>query len=353
MDATIANPNRLAGGMFGLELGCLELPNRETPVFLKESALLTCMARSALVLLQRKLAPVRVWLPSYLCEVMLLAFPRELTETCFYPVDEQLNISEEGWMDEVQKGDVVVFIDYFGFNRWDGFADKLRSKGAWIVEDACQALLSKFSPNAHYVICSPRKFVGVPDGGILIAQEGAAMPDMELPPPPAEWWVDALNASVRRREFDLATDSKDKSWFALYQKVESTAPLESGRMSELSDLILHTGVDWLSVATRRRENYSWLLERFAEIAIYSELPENVVPLGFPIRVANRDEVRQRLFDVSIFPAIHWPVSDQIPAEFEATRRLAGEILTIPCDQRMDDAQLERMAKIMKSYIRPL
>lgn len=36
----------------------------------------------------------------------------------FYPVDELLWIAEKAWLVEVPTGEMVVPVDYFGFNQW-------------------------------------------------------------------------------------------------------------------------------------------------------------------------------------------------------------------------------------------
>ncbi len=227
------------GGMFGLELGG---PNRTqnrgtAPLFLRKDPLLLTTARSAFLILYRTLKPGQVWLPSYLCGVVLGAFPTDAIR--FYAVDEGLQIIEREWRNDVREGDMVVFIDYFGFNNWDSTGAEVRAKGAWVIEDACHALVnSRFSEHADFVVCSPRKFVGVPDGGILIAQGGEGTPVWKLENPPIVWAMDALNASVRRVMFDYATEPGDNGWFSMYQRSEATAPLSPFAMSELSQFIL-------------------------------------------------------------------------------------------------------------------
>ena len=337
------------GGMFGLEIGgANRTQNRGTaPLFLRGDPLLLTMARSAFLILHRTLKPGKVWLPSYLCDVVLGALPGDAI--CFFAIDERLQIIERDWMNDVHEGDMVVFIDYFGFNNWESTGAEARAKGAWVIEDACHALVnSRFSEHAHFVVCSPRKFVGVPDGGILIAQGGAETPVWKLENPPTVWSMDALNASVRRAMFDYAAEAGENGWFSMYQRSEATAPLSPFAMSELTQFILRNVVDWTAVAARRRFNYEWLAERFGDLAIFPHLPEEVVPLGFPVRLTNRGEVRQRFFDDHIFPAIHWACPEEVSPAFEHAHRLSGQILSIPCDQRVTATELERIAAVMRT-----
>jgi len=321
--------------MFGLELFAAD-QGEVLPPFLAGRCRLLATARSAFALLHRTLSPHRVWLPSYLGGSVLPAFERPETDLRFYAIDESLRVANGRWLVDVGQGDAVVFVDYFGFNRWEEWGRQASERGAWVIEDACQALLNRsFSRHAHYVILSPRKFVGVPDGGVLIAQGSAALPADPLPPAPPEWWCEALAASVRRADYDLGSGDEGRSWFAMFQKVERTGPVTPSAMSELSAFLLRRGIDWNAVALRRQANYRMLAEALGEFALFPELEDSVVPLGFPVRLANRDPVRFHLFSRQIFPPVHWPLEGIVPEAFAGSHLLAREILTLPCDQRYD------------------
>jgi hypothetical protein len=341
----------IIGGMFGLETGESASPagRRRSLTCLAEPHLLLATGRSAFTLLARTLRPPTVWLPSYLCGVVMGAFPAHLQRVRFYAVDERLEIADADWLEEIQAGDMVVFIDYFGFNQWSASGAEARRRGAWVVEDACQALLNeRFCAHSHYVVFSPRKFVGVPDGGILLAQGDAPLPEQNLPPPPAEWWLEAFKASRLRHEFDQY--GGDRRWFELFRKTGAEAPVEPCRMGELSRLILGHVIDFDEVARRRRENFRQLAAALPELALFRELPAEVVPLGFPIRLAARDQVRQALFEARIYPPTHWPLGGVIPQTFAASHALAAHILTLPCDQRYGRDDMERMVSVVSSEI---
>ena len=338
----------IIGGMFGLELSALENFQAQTdnPPFLTEPHLPLATARSAFTLLARTLHPKTVWLPSYLCEVLIGAFPVQLTNVRFYAINEQLRIAEEGWLSEVQANDMVLFIDYFGFDQWGEWGAEARRRGAWVIEDAAQGLLSEhFNQHSHYIVFSPRKFVGVPEGGILMGLNGAKLPDESLAPPAALWWMDATRASILRAEFDR--HGGERKWFEIFQKTETSAPLEPFRMSDLSMLILKHAVDWQKVSERRRDNYKFLASELGQIALIPELTNDVVPLGFPVRLQERDRIRQALFAEKIYPQVHWPIAGFVPFGFEASHRLASEIMTLPCDQRYNRSDMERVVRQLR------
>lgn len=102
--------------MFGLEspIPVDNLADVELPRFLTSPHIKLATGRSAFSLLNSLLSPKNVWLPAYLCGVVMGAFPARQTRIKFYPIDENLQVTDDSWLTEVAGGDMVVFIDYFG-----------------------------------------------------------------------------------------------------------------------------------------------------------------------------------------------------------------------------------------------
>jgi hypothetical protein len=263
--------------------------------------------------------------------------PRE--RICWYPVTTGLQLEERSWVKRVGPGDLVVFITYFGFDTWSQVGRDVIGRGGIVVEDAAQAMLGELAGFAHYSVVSPRKFLGVPDGGILVAQGGTPPREQELVFH-AEWWLKAFCASQQRRDFDER--GGDRQWYRLFQEFEPVGPLEPARMSELSSTLLEFCADFELIAKRRRANYRQLLGALRDFAIFTDLPDEVVPLGFPVRLTNRDQLRQRLFQSEIYPPVHWPVGRVVPPDFHASHELENVILTLPCDQRYGQDDMQRM-----------
>jgi len=346
---TMDNMNglRAIGGMFGLE----EALNKKgcPPPFLKDRAIFMVNARSCISVLIELLSPTNIWMPSYLCDSMLEAIDKSTDYMKFYEVDYDLAVPSLEWLNDVQKGDLIVIIDYFGFLFDSAIAIRAKEKGAWVLEDAAQALLSmdlgKFS---DFTVYSPRKFLGVPDGGILISNCNVDLGDLNLKIPPEEWWLKALLATIFRRKFDIY-DGKN-CWFELYKEVEAQQPIGHYAMSHFSKALLMHSFDYPIIAERRVRNYRTLMELLGDHKLFPKLPNNVVPLGFPIRLKNRDRIRQILIDKRIYPPIHWSINEFIPGKFRDSYKLADHIMTLPCDQRYNHFDMTRMAQIVLSNI---
>jgi dTDP-4-amino-4,6-dideoxygalactose transaminase len=302
-------------------------------------------ARSGIRLLVELLLPKTVWVPSYLCNSIVQPITGSRSNIQFYEVNGSLAVPSLQWLDQVRRGDLVIFVAYFGVSCDVTCIVKAKEKGAWVLEDACQALLSTgMGTHSDFVLFSPRKFVGVPDGGILSFNPAVDVSTISLEGPPAAWWLKALLAAIMRREFDLYGGSR--RWFELFREVENKVPIGNYAMSELSQILLAHAFDYSAIAQQRLENYHVLAGELSGFALFPQLPPGTVPLGFPIRLPDRDKVRQVLFDQDIFPPWHWSIEGVVPEGFQDSHRLAAEIMTLPCDQRYDSSDMQRMARLI-------
>ena len=331
------------GGMFGL--GELSVTTYSAPPFLKGNTIQLANARSGMAILIELLSPAHVWMPSYFCGTVLQGVDERITAVEFYEIDHNLTLPSLEWLNYVQPNDLVVVLDYFGFPCDPQLVMHVKKRGAWVLEDACQALLSKEAGRfSDFVIFSPRKFLGVPDGGILRCNHEIARENIKIDPPPDAWWLKALSASVKRKEFDL--HGGDRNWFRLFQEAENECPIGHYRMSELSGMLLECGFDYVTIAKKRVDNYNALLENLNDLALFQSLPPQIVPSGFPVRVKNRERVRQVLFDHEIYPPVHWSIHGIVPDVFKDSHDLSDEIMTLPCDQRYDQNDMRWMAGIV-------
>ncbi len=332
----------LIGGMFGLETG-----TRGTRSPFEGRGLHLANARSAIALVARETRPRMTWLPSYVCKAVPGALSAVGAPFEWYPVGGDLRVRELGWLSRVEPGDLVVLVDYFGWPMDRDCAREVRRRGARVLEDGAHALLSShvLGPEADFAVLSPRKHLGVPDGGILLAKEGALdLSRIGLEEAPARLRQRALAACAGRRAFDER--GGDRDWFRLFREVEAEQPIGSFAASELARTTLGSGFDWESARRRRLENHGTLAALLGSLALFPELPEGTVPLGFPVRHRSRDRIRDRLYSEEIYPPVHWPLAGFVPGTFRESHELAGEILTLPCDQRYGREHMERIARLV-------
>jgi hypothetical protein len=187
--------NSIIGGLFGL--GSAPQLQASTPPFLSKRDVFLVNARSGIWLLVNRLRPPQVWVPSYLCRAITRAIDPDMTAVRFYEVDYDLKVRSAQWVSEVASGDLVVFIDYFGFSYDHRLAVAVKEKRAWVLEDAAQALLSTHvGTPSDFVLFSPRKWIGVPGGGSLRVPETFPLTDISLKTAATTWWLTALQAAI-------------------------------------------------------------------------------------------------------------------------------------------------------------
>ena len=327
--------SKVIGGVFSLEE--IAGGSMVEPRFFSRDCLLLANARGAFRLLVAELQPRQVWLPTFLCPTMVDAVapckPR------LYPVNAELRATELDWLDEVLAGDLVVVVDYFGFVLHEDLAQAARRVGAVVVEDASHALLSEDAGKiGDYVLWSPRKFAGLPDGGVLQAVTGP-LPEARLSQANPEWWALAHDACLRRRVFE---QGGQRDWLSVHQQAERGHPANPVAMSELSKT-LACGLDWPAIANRRMENYRVLAQRLVAFDLMPLAGKGTVPIGFTLRLSNRDHVRAALFAQDIYPSLLWPTRGWIPDQYSASHNLSASIMTLHCDQRYDHTDMDRMA----------
>jgi hypothetical protein len=303
-------------------------------------------ARSCLLVALEAARPARVWLPSFLCPLLVDVCRVAGVDHRFYEVDEDLVAVAPSGL-PLRQDDMIVVIHYFGFPNPMAAALAAEGRVGWIVEDASHAWLTDgLGRHGQFLITSPRKFLGVPDGGILASTLDVRSLTGDLDPPPDDWWRISLTLALSRRDFDHGAD--DTEWFGLRRPSADGQPIGHHRMSDLARTII-SGADLQAIRERRRANYRYLAERLPEIAIWPQLPDEVTPVGFPVRLRERDRVRMALYEEGIHAQVQWKTADVhtgIPASEELSRR----ILTLCCDQRYSEQDMGRTVEVIRAAI---
>jgi len=299
--------------------------------------------RSGIKLVLDSLKPENIWLPSYLCHTIISAVNPESSHIRFYPIDDHLRVENLDFVDEIKSGDFFLFIDYFGFPFERGLLQELKRKQVVLFQDCSQALFMEWDEEiSDYCLYSPRKFLGVPDGGILKIGSNYHPAHPDLQEPPEEVFMQLFWAVVKRREFDVYGD--ENHWNRFFIKGEEGFTPGYSRMSDLSNYLLRNSFDYEAISRIRRKNYQTLLAKLGEFGSFRDLPDDVVPLGFPIKVENRDHLQRELFKEKIFPPIHWVIEGVVPTDFHKSHLLSQRIMTLPCDQRYGEEEMEHIAK---------
>jgi hypothetical protein len=287
-------------------------------------------ARAAFLALLREARPKRVWMPHYLCDSMYAPLREAGVDYVQYSLTEQFEIAGEL---DLAPGDWLYYVNYFGI--CGGHVDRIlgRYGSSNVVIDNCQAFYEPARECAA-TIYSPRKFFGVPDGGLLITTCSV--------PPPASF----DRQSKRRAEYLIERLSDGpEAGYSFYQRAEeSLEELEPQRMSLLTDRILGS-IDLQATKSARNRNFALLHQRLGHKNKCSiDLGRIDGALCYPLLVDSMT-LRERLIAERIFVPTYWKdvlgTVDSGSLEAFWVRNL----VPLPCDQRYGIDDMERIAEV--------
>lgn len=319
------------GGYFELELS-------DRGHFPHEDGYCVNSGRNALELILRHIRHIsRLWIPYYTCDVILEPVTKLGIQYSFYHVNQDLELSNEL---DLQAGEYILLTNYFGIK--DRYVSDMASKyGERLIVDNSQAYFSEPLEGIK-TFYSPRKFVGVPDGGIAI------IPGTEIDMSAYEQDYSYDRCSHLLKRIDLGategyTDFKKNCQLLNNQPVR--------RMSKLTESLLRS-MDFDLIKKRRLRNIYYLHKNLGNKNLLNcaeECMDSSAPLVYPfISSFDNSRVRQFLIKHKIFIATYWPnVISEKSAFIE--RSLVNDILPLPCDQRYSIVKLNKLLSIIATY----
>ena len=302
-------------------------------------------ARSAFAALVAAAPTATVWLPAFLCRDLLQ--PAYADRTRFYPVLDGLKPELEPVIAEARSGDFVLVCAHFGLPVSAEARRALqRRPDLRVVEDCAQALNPSADAWADCRLFSPRKLLGVADGGLLVARDASEA----LPRPAGRADSEALWAAATLRAAD-PEGLRSAEWHAANQAKEAAMAVTPEAMTDASAAIL-ARTSLASLAEPRMANWRVLDQR---LRAWSALPSepSAAPLGYVLRLpaGERDRVLSGLHAERIFAAVHWPAiagpAEAFPREAQWTR----ELITLPCDHRYGATHMARIADAALALLR--
>jgi len=290
-------------------------------------------ARSAFAHLIRRLDPATVWLPCYLCRDMDVAGARAR----YYGSGD-----DPALRSELADGDLVLTLAAFGAPVAEGLRRLASARPAvtW-VEDRAQALAV---PDALAVPCawrlySPRKLIGVGDGGLLVGPVARlGTPDLAEPP--------ARHLAAAEARAEARDAAQVGAAYRRYVEIERDHTVSDLAMADATrEILARLPLDPL--ALRRRANFEILDARLADHAapLAIDLRRAEAPFGYPLVIErDRDGVAARLAADDMFCAVHWRELVRGGAEDAGAQARAARLLTLPVDHRYGAAEMTRLAE---------
>jgi dTDP-4-amino-4,6-dideoxygalactose transaminase len=295
-----------------------------------------------------------VLIPIYTCESVLLPFIRENFKIIFYEINLDLTVNYDSLERQLEeyKPDLVFFQTYFGFDTLKGTRNLfkyLNENGILIIEDITHSFFSERNDQeADFYIASLRKWLAIPDGGLLYSpNRRIKISNNHFQEIIARRKADAMTL-LYRYTITNDTNLKNKSRKVLLKfEQDLNSDYDFYPMSKISkDLFANTDIKYMS--STRRGNYAYLLDNLKTLLgvtpVFKSLPDKVVPLFMPVYVDfDRNAFQNYLASKRIYAPVHWPVPKEIVfPKNSCSSYIYNQILSIPCDQRYNLSDLERV-----------
>lgn len=288
-----------------------------------------------------------ILMPSYLCPSILIPFEQKKVNYTFYKVELNLNIDVDDILLKINNKTKAIFIiNYFGFTYDDKIRNKLKQikeNGMIIIEDLVQSFFSKHEVIGNYAFNSYRKYLPL-DGSAIISEKPI---QCEF-----DFYFTKYNfyktigqilryLSIHAPIFDLSN-----LFLLCFKKAnENYHKNHSVGMNKLSKYLL-SKQKVTDIIQNRRELFSIVSKEFKDTAIFTKLGANDVPLGLPIVIKNREELRTKLMEYNVYCPVHWRIDLFSGNEFNDTIKLSKTILTIPLSCNINELPclLKRLMK---------
>ena len=314
--------------------------------------LYTISGRSAIDMVLADAGRIRKALvPTYCCDSMLVPFRRHGIGLEFYAV----GYGEDGFQEEFAipaDVDAVLRMSYFGFR--DNYPTEalaaFRKRGGVVIEDVTHSLFAreKFGKCSDYAVASLRKWGGLASGGLCVKR--GVFRNRELTEPPREFVEKKLGAMHQKKEYLLSPNEERKQEFLrAFAETNHWLGEQFGMAIDPYSAEQFSRWDGAEMTRRRRENATVLyrgLEGLPFVRPLFPLDQMDCPLFVPVVVdaGRRDALCRHLAENGVYCPRHWP-----HPLTECSSNLYDIELSLVCDQRYGNADMERIVKLLREY----
>lgn len=285
--------------------------------------------RHALEYILRGLGNVRcLWIPYFTCDVVLQPLNKLGIAHKFYHINENLELASEI---NLADGEYLLYTNYYGIK--DSYCTCVAEKyGERVIVDNAQALFCKVIPGIHQFY-SPRKYMGMPDGGIAVTKIADYSETLS-----SDRSFDRCSHLLKRMEMIPSEGYAD---FKLNSKKIAEAPLSL--MSPISKNI-YGSVDLDFIKRRRRSNFERLHKALSSSNCLRipAMDDFACPLVYPYWHENGKALKKKLIADNIFVATYWPNVFEWTSPNDLEYELAERVVCIPIDQRYGFDDMDRI-----------
>ena len=292
--------------------------------------------RDALKTIAREYEPTKVYISALACDSMVLPFEMYGHEVVYYTLNHDYSV-DFSYLENIITDGLFLYMDYFGRpSITDEELRKLRERNNLVfIEDRTHNLIwerkSKFKP--EFIIASLRKWIDVPDGGLLWCNRELVNQDFSEDTSFAEMRLKAQ--CMRNRYLQTGDESVKIEYRKIFSSVSDIMDEDKkpSRMSAYSYKIANSA-DWNEIRIKRKKNAEVLIQELkkGEIQFIQE-ETGYSDLYVPFLVEKRNNKQSKLSVKGIFNTLIWPLSDKQKAVCQVAKYTEKHMLAAPCDQR--------------------
>ena len=297
--------------------GYFELEVYGTESFHKGAIMLNS-ARNALRYVIRAYGIKVINAPYYTCPVIWDAVRSENCEIVYYDIDDDFMPCCN-----FRDNEYILVNNYFGV--CDLNINILSGKYKNLIVDNAQSYFS--APKGLASFYSPRKFFGLPDGGLLFCEKHID----------DNFVTDAsftrMSHLLKRHDAGAESGYND---FKINDASLNGEPIKA--MSKLTQALMRN-ISYEETRKKRCANYCYIHEQLDDLNELAISCINDVPMVYPL-LSHIKGLRERLIENGIYVARYWDNDQHIVPQNSRAAYLRDNLLPLPIDQRytLDDMQ---------------
>jgi len=275
----------------------------------------------------------KVYLPSYICEVMLEPIDKLNLAYEFYNINEQLEPVFN--YNRIGEDETFLYTNYFGIK--GQLLKKLSIECRNLIIDNSQAFFESPIPQID-TFYSPRKFFGVPDGAYLFTNQLLKIQLLH------DKSFSRFSHLIKRID-EGAEEGYDD--FKTNDTSLNGQPIK--KMSKLTQALL-CNIDYSKAIKIRKRNFQFLHEhlQYSNELILNEVYD-YKPMVYPYLTAKGNILKQKLIQNKIFIATYWSNSENWGNKNLYEEYLFQNLLPIPIDQRYTIKAIKTVLELINHY----
>lgn len=309
--------------------------------------------RDALKVVAREFSKTYVLMPALACDSMILPFEMYGHEVKYYKLRRDYSIDLDSLYSLIPNEEqeiLFLYMDYFGNNAVEDVELKRlkeRYNNLVFIEDRTHNLLveSTYSFKPDFTVASLRKWIDIPDGGLLWTERELKE---DLYSQDTSFSETRLKAQHMRHEFLKCGNEKIKSQ---YRKIFSTVTdmIDEEKLPGLMSLYAYEKArktDLKEIDTIRARNARILINELQGFS-FVQSKDGRGDVYVAVLIENRDDIQRKLASMGVFCTIIWPLNDKQRNACNVAEYTEKHMLTIYCDQRHSVNDMKYVASCIR------